>query len=212
MEVIIENQLLVLLAEKAIYWPELKTLIIADLHFGKVTHFNKSGINLPVETIIQELKKLTILIERFKPDAIIFLGDFFHHKSNYELSYFESWRKSYLQTEFILVIGNHDKHALKELKQLNFKLIMELLCPPFLFAHAPEKTSKQFRIVGHIHPGVKLLGKANQQLILPAFCLTEKQLLLPAFGNFTGLKVYKPEINERIFVVTGTKVVEVRNT
>ncbi len=36
-----------LLPEKAIWFKERKLLLLADLHFGKINHFRKSGIPVP---------------------------------------------------------------------------------------------------------------------------------------------------------------------
>ncbi|MHB1176840.1 MAG: hypothetical protein ACYCZO_00750 [Daejeonella sp.] len=41
------DQTLLLLPEKAILGQEEKTLIIADIHLGKVGHFRKAGIGIP---------------------------------------------------------------------------------------------------------------------------------------------------------------------
>jgi metallophosphoesterase superfamily enzyme len=36
-----------LLIQKAIFWQEKQTLLIGDLHLGKITHFRKEGIAIP---------------------------------------------------------------------------------------------------------------------------------------------------------------------
>ena len=51
MEIKIEGQTLKLFSEKAICWVEEKTLIISDLHLGKIAHFRKEGIAIPSTAI-----------------------------------------------------------------------------------------------------------------------------------------------------------------
>jgi metallophosphoesterase superfamily enzyme len=53
-------------------------LILSDLHLGKTAHFRKNGIPLPANIILEDLKRLSILIDHFKPEKIIVVGDFLH--------------------------------------------------------------------------------------------------------------------------------------
>ena len=50
---ILLDQTLWLSAERAVFWEEEQSLILADLHFGKTGHFRKSGIGVP-QTIYRE--------------------------------------------------------------------------------------------------------------------------------------------------------------
>ena len=58
--------------------------MIADLHFGKVNHFRKSGIAVPVQANMKNASLLIDAIDLLKPDRVIFLGDLFHSAYNQE--------------------------------------------------------------------------------------------------------------------------------
>lgn len=39
---------------------------------------------------------------------------------------------------------------------------------------------------GHLHPVIRLAGRAGNRARLPCFCIAEDEIVLPAFGAFTG--------------------------
>ena len=47
MNVQINNNHLILHPSGAVYWEEKQTLLLADVHLGKVAHFRKNGISVP---------------------------------------------------------------------------------------------------------------------------------------------------------------------
>ena len=93
---------------------------------------------------------------------------------------------------------------------LNIKLFDSLVEAPFIFTHEPlEIEHKLYNLAGHIHPGVRLKGKGNQQHRLPCFYFGKKSGILPAFGSFTGLATIKVKKENRVFVITKTEVIKV---
>jgi metallophosphoesterase superfamily enzyme len=99
---------LLLLPQKAIYWQRQETLIAADVHLGKVGHFRKAGIAVPRNMEQNELSVLSDLIYEYKPQKLIFLGDFFHSDINSDWDWFILWRSQFPKLEIVLVKGNHD--------------------------------------------------------------------------------------------------------
>ena len=73
-----------LLPQKAVLLPEDQILLIADLHLGKANHFRRSGIPVPNAVNSKNLETLIDLINRHKPEKVIFLGDLFHSSYNEE--------------------------------------------------------------------------------------------------------------------------------
>src|ERR1051325_4641300 len=73
---------LILLPQRAIYWQQQKILIAADVHLGKVGHFRKAGIAVPRDMEQDDLAILSDLIDEYRPEKIIFLGDLFHSDMN----------------------------------------------------------------------------------------------------------------------------------
>ena len=82
------KQDLLLLPQKAIFWQQEKALIAADVHLGKVGHFRKSGIAVPLNMEQNELGTLSDLIFQYKPQKLILLGDFFHSDMNSDWDWF----------------------------------------------------------------------------------------------------------------------------
>jgi len=79
----------------------------------------------------------------------------------------------------------------------------------FRLTHHPEEKKDTFNICGHIHPGYRLSGMGKQHLKLKCFFQSQNQLILPAFGEFTGVYLMKPNENERVYVCTNTNVIQV---
>ena len=80
-EVELAGERLWLLADKAVYWPARKMLIIADIHFGKAAAFRALGVPVPRGTTTQNLLALDALLAMYACDEIIFLGDFLHARA-----------------------------------------------------------------------------------------------------------------------------------
>src|SRR5689334_3920355 len=84
MRVVIRDFEFELLPDKSVYWPAEKTLMIADLHLGKINHFRRSGFPVPAKANDANTASLIELLIRHKPEKMIFLGDLFHSHYNQE--------------------------------------------------------------------------------------------------------------------------------
>ncbi len=204
----IQGEQLLLLPEKAIYWSRESVLVVSDVHLGKAGHFRKSGVAVPAHIHFGDLTKLSGLINRLAPQKVAFLGDLFHSDYNIDWDYFCDWIEEFPDVEFILVQGNHD--ILYKLDYLNagLKLVDELVLAPFSFSH--EKiNSELYNISGHVHPSVRLKGRARQGLNLPCFYFSEKHALMPAFGTFTGFVSVKPSRSDQVLVIAENQIISV---
>lgn len=208
------NQHLILLPQKAIFWEEEKALVISDLHIGKVGHFRKAGIAIPKLMEQEELATLSDLIQEFKPLQLIFLGDLFHSEHNNDWNWLQLWRELFPALKMILIQGNHDILHQDYYKQANFEVYPKLTLGPFLFVHdkSDEKNNpptESYILSGHIHPAIKLKGKARQSLLLSCFLFGEKAAILPAFGKFTGKCCQDLTINDQVFGIIEKKVIKI---
>ncbi len=95
-------------AERALFWEEENTLIVADVHLGKSGHFRKSGIAVPQSIYKADLQRLIAQLYLFKAERLIIVGDFTHSEANKELDLFLKWRKDFSLLQIDLVKGNHD--------------------------------------------------------------------------------------------------------
>lgn len=199
-----------LLPQKALYLPRWCALIIADLHFGKINHFRKSGIPVPDKANENNAARLIECIQQTSAERVIFLGDLFHSHYNHEWEVVGQIRKHFSSCQFELVLGNHDILSAQQYERHDIRMIDQLRLGPFLLTHEPEEDISDgvYRLAGHIHPGVRLSGTARQSIMLPCFYFGKNQGLLPAFGSFTGLARISPKRDERIFAIVENKILE----
>lgn len=197
---------LVLLPEKAIWWPVQQTLILADLHLGKSMHFRKAGIPLPLLSHQKDFVVLEKLLKTPKLKQVLFLGDLFHSSYNSDWELLGQLISQHQHLRYTLVQGNHDILHENEYKRFGFEVFDLLRLGPFLFSHEPVENPSEYNIYGHIHPGVKLAGGAGQRLRLPCFFFSEKYAVLPSFGKLTGLYALAPKKTDRIFAVSEGKI------
>jgi len=204
----LRQQTLYLLPEKALFWEEKKLLIIADLHLGKAGHFRKSGI--PVSDLVHSKDILTLnkLIENHKPAEIILLGDLFHSDHNQGWEIFKRWLKSKAPLPFKLILGNHDVLEFSNYRISNLEVLESLDIPPFNFTHIPEDHAL-YNIAGHIHPAVRLRGKAKQSVRIPCYYFGDQNGILPAFGNFTGTARINIAKTDSVFGIAESKVIKI---
>lgn len=205
MKIEIQNDKFILDPSGALYWPSKDALLIADLHLGKIHHFRKHGHPIPSVVSLQNFLKLNRVLWKFKPKEVIFLGDLFHSTINKDWHKFRKWitRKPQI---FTLVVGNHDILAPEEFKKIGIRLKDNIETEKFVLTHHPTDTGDKFNICGHLHPGFRLNGDGKQQIKLACFFRSQNQLILPAFGTFTGKALMLPEPEDQVYVVADNEV------
>lgn len=203
-----------LLADKAVYWPARKCLLIADAHFGKASAYRSLGQPVPQGTTTANLQCLDRLLAAFPGAQVIFLGDFLHGPGSHAsgtLNALRAWRERHAGVALTLIRGNHDKRAGDPPGDLNIEVVTEpLLMGPFALQHEPAPHASHHVLAGHVHPVYRLRGKGRQSLRLPCFLIGNQVSLLPAFGAFTGGYSVTQEEGSRIFVIGDQEVWPVR--
>lgn len=166
----------------ALYLPELKSLIIADLHIGIENELNDLGVHINSQT--QTMKTmLTQICKKYLPEEIIILGDikhtipstpFFEKK---DIIDFLNHAKT-LATIHI-VPGNHDGFIEKMIPdQIN-------ICPSegftnkdigFTHGHRwpkPELLQCKYLLCGHTHPTIKFTDRLGYHSFEPCWIKTK---------------------------------------
>lgn len=193
-----------LMPQRTLFLPELKSLLLADLHLGKAATFRHHRIPIPDATR-DDLERLSQAIERIDCERVSFLGDMLHsrHGFNDEMSReFIAFRERHSNVEFILIPGNHDRwlfHMPKEWRVEIAEPTLEL--GPFLLQHEPPTNPQQYTLCGHLHPKFRLAGPAGDTLKLHGFWLRESMLVLPAFSRFVDGVVVQPDESDRVGLV-----------
>ncbi len=205
-----------LLAERAVFWHERRWLIVADVHFGKAATFRALGVPVPHGTTSENLTRLSRLIDRLQPSTIVFLGDLFHAREAHApatIAALCEWRERYAALELVLVEGNHDRAAGATPAALRIRAEREPWCvDDFAFRHYPNFAPSAHVFAGHMHPVVRLHGRADDSVRLPCFwlrfSLDAGLMVLPAFGSFTGGAYIDREEGDRVIAVADDRVVE----
>ena len=204
---------LVLLPQKAAFWPRERMLIVADIHFGKAAAFRSFGIPVPKGTTTENLLALDALIELTGANHVLFLGDFLHARAAHAASTqaaMLAWRRRRCELVLTLVRGNHDKHAGDPTGELGIDLVDEpWTVGPYSFCHHPDIAAPGYVLAGHVHP-VYVLATRSDALRLPCFIAGPTRMILPSFGAFTGGHALRPEPGERVWVSSGEAVHSVR--
>lgn len=201
-----------LLPEKVIWVSSLNSIFAADLHFGKAAHFRKSGIPIPEQIHDHDLELIRQLIVTYKPVDFYFLGDLFHSDWNDQWEYLNSFLGEFGGTTFHLIKGNHDILSPTIYKQSSFTIHTEpITIGKLMLSHEPMNAipAGYLNLCGHIHPGIRIYGKGRQSIRIACFHRRGDQLILPAFGQFTGLALIKPKAGDQIYGVTQKKIIQI---
>jgi DNA ligase-associated metallophosphoesterase len=192
-----------LLYEKALYKPDEKLLLVADVHLGKASHFRKEGISIPAQAQQEDYTRLEQLIKKIAPAKVYFLGDLFHSTFNNDWNNFCALVEKFPAVKFTLVKGNHDLISKKHFMDLCVEVVDIIEDGHFVYSHEllDEVPGNKVNIAGHIHPGITLSGMGRQSLKLPCFYVSGNQVVLPAFGVLTGLYSMEKTASSEIYIV-----------
>jgi DNA ligase-associated metallophosphoesterase len=204
---------LVLLPERAAYWPARKALLVADFHLGKAASFRSAGIPLPRGTTKDNVARLDRALEKTRAKEVVFLGDFLHSaqgRTPGTFATFSEWRTQRRAVAFTLVRGNHDVKAGDPPAEWDMRCIEAgEAAAPFVFNHEPGPSRAGYALSGHIHPAVRLSAAGEKSLRLPCFWFGARYGVLPAFGAFTGSAEVLPRRGDQVFVIAEQEVLKV---
>jgi uncharacterized protein len=203
---------MVLHPAKVAWWPRRATLFLADTHFGKAATFRQAGLPVPTGTTAALLSRLTAVIAEFNPERLIVLGDLVHASTRTILD-FETelldWRAAHDTLELILIRGNHDRGHAKLFAEMRLHVVTEPYYDEmFAYCHQPDLPidENHFFLAGHLHPGILVNDSGSHSVKLPCFQLCRTGLILPGFGEFTGLCCDRPPDHQRSFVIVDDTV------
>lgn len=209
MKITIRGEEITLDKEKAIYLPAHSLLAIGDLHLGKAGHFRKAGLPIPSQVATRDLERLSLLVEKYSPNTLLINGDMFHSDYNQEIADFANWRNQYQSLNIILVKGNHDRQQPSLYQRLRLTVVNQYFdCNEIRFSHdLPKKTTSNFLIISHLHPGILIKNSVKHKIKLPCFLVKQNYAVLPAFSNFTGLSLINKDTNDKVFAITPNSVI-----
>lgn len=193
-----------LLGEKAVWDPQRRTLLLADVHLGKAETFQVHGIPLPSDGDAANFNTLLALAHRLQPEAVVVLGDLIHSRLGLtaELRAKLHALPDLLGCPLRLVGGNHERGSwIEGLAQEPAQAL-----GPWWLSHEPDPRPGHLNLCGHLHP-VAVVGRGKERLRLPCFALDRDsaRLAVPAFGRLTG--GYPCSLREEIWLIADGTVV-----
>lgn len=165
----------------ALWWPEGRWLIVADLHLGKSERMaRRGGALLPPYEGLETLRRLGDEIAELDPACVVSLGDGFD--DNLAAAGIDDAVAGALWTlaqgrDWVWIAGNHDPAAVGDLPGRGAAVLA--IGDRVLLRHEPAGDGPD--IAGHYHPVVRLAGARRR-----AFLIGQRHLILPAFGQYTG--------------------------
>jgi DNA ligase-associated metallophosphoesterase len=182
------------LREGALFWPEERLLVVADLHLEKGSSYAARGVPLPPYDTAVTLARLAALVARLAPRTIVALGDTFHDSRAY-LRISPADRTSFLAIargkDFVAVAGNHDPAPFPGLVE---RPVEEFRLGPLVFRHEPSAGPATGEIAGHLHPAARVVGRGGS-VRRRCFAGDGFRAVLPAFGAYAGgLNVREPAL------------------
>jgi uncharacterized protein len=208
--------ILKLLPERAVWARDAKTLFVADLHLGKAATFRALGAPAPTGVSEETLRLLAELIETIHPEHVVALGDFTHARAAMTPGLLKSlcaWRTRWSPLAFTIVLGNHDRGAGPLYLDCGFActdapaVIGGIECRHHPIT--PDNAAGPLALAGHLHPVVRLNGPGGDSLRAPCFVVGERQIVVPAFGEFVGGSLVTPGEGERALIATARGVFDV---
>jgi DNA ligase-associated metallophosphoesterase len=201
---------LTLLPGRAVWQRDARALWIADLHLGKAAAFRRFGQPAPAGTTQENLTRLDRLIDLCEPRRLIVLGDFFHARESCApplIDALAAWRAARRSLDCVVVRGNHDAPIPVAAWPVDFDCVDE----PYALdgvegrhhpLDAPDDAGPP-ALAGHVHPVVRLKGPGRDSVRLPCFAIEGRQVLLPAFGAFTGGHLITGARKRELWATTG---------
>jgi putative SbcD/Mre11-related phosphoesterase len=164
-----------------------KVGVIADTHLGFDICINERGGNFPQIQKDSIAERINNIIDKYKLKTLVINGDIKH---NFELSYNEiKFAKEFLghlkeKVNLVLIRGNHDTFISKVVEELGIEIYnhYEIKSYTITHGHTNFKENKNFLILGHEHPSIKLRDEVGAILKLPCYLYNKRYIVLPAFN------------------------------
>ena len=178
----------------ALYWPQRRALLVADLHFEKASWFAGSGQMLPPYDTVATLADLSALVAATAAREIWCLGDSFHDPAGCDrlpIAARDTLRALTGATRWTWITGNHDPVVADH---CGGSVVDEAEVDGLVLRHEARIGEVRHELSGHFHPKFRVRVR-GRQVARRCFVATARKLILPAFGSLTGgLDVTHPEI------------------
>lgn len=169
----------------ALWLPEERTLVVADLHLEKGSAYAARGRMLPPYDTATTLAALSTVILRRQPLRVIALGDSFHDSAGcgrLAPEALANLRALQAGRDWLWITGNHDPLIDAA---MGGESASEIAIGGVRLRHEPSASETGFEIAGHLHPAakVRMRGRAVRRR---CFALSARRCVMPAMGAYAG--------------------------
>ena len=177
-------------ADRWLFRPRDRALLLADLHLEKASFFARYGQMLPPYDSRATLERVALAIRETDARRVFCLGDNFHDDDG--PARLEPHAAGMLAAltravEWVWIIGNHDANA--EVAA-GGALVDEVEVGGVVLRHRAQRGETRPELSGHYHPRLRLEvhGKriARPCLVASSDETGSGRMILPAFGALTG--------------------------
>jgi uncharacterized protein len=184
------GEAMALSAGRALYWPRMEALLVADLHLEKASFFASTGQMLPPYDSRETLARLASAIRLSGARRVYALGDSFHDMA--ALERLDPHARGMLDAltravAWTWIAGNHDADTGRA---TGGDVAEEVRLGGMVLRHCAARGAGDPEISGHFHPRISLRAR-GRRIDRPCAVLAEHsggptRLVLPAFGVLTG--------------------------
>ena len=188
----------------ALWWPDERALVVADLHLEKATSLARHGAFLPPYDSGATLARLAALIAGLQPRRVLCLGDSFHDAEGagrLAADHVRAVADLARGRDWWWIMGNHDPAPPSNLAG---QPAIEAALGSLVFRHEAATyesgpcdgtaSGRAGEISGHFHPKASIVA-FGRRLSCRCFAQRAGRLILPAFGTYTGgLDVFAPAL------------------
>ncbi len=169
----------------ALYLPELRLMVVSDLHLEKGAANARRGRMVPPYDTATTLSLLGRSLALFSPQTVVSLGDSFDDRVGAEHMpdiFRERLTGLMAGRDWIWVSGNHDPDPPKDLGGLCAE---EIAIGTLAFRHHPTRRASPGEVAGHLHPGARVVQR-GRSVSRRCFATDGVRLVMPAYGAYTG--------------------------
>ncbi len=169
----------------ALFWPEQRALLVADLHLEKASAYAAQGQMLPPYDSHDTLQRLASVIRQCGAARLFCLGDNFHDSGGemrLEAAAARLLGDLARRVELVWITGNHDPDVTA---LWGGRSAHEVQLGGIMLRHQAVEDGGLPDVSGHFHPKVHIC-QSGRTIRRACFVRGQRHLILPAFGSLTG--------------------------
>jgi hypothetical protein len=169
----------------ALFWPEQRAVLVADLHLEKASAYAAQGQMLPPYDSHETLLRLASVIRQCGAERLFCLGDNFHDsggETRLEAAAAQLLSDLVQRVALVWITGNHDPDVTAT---WGGRSAPEVQLGGVMLRHQALEDGGLPDISGHFHPKVHIC-QSGRTIRRACFVRGRRHLILPAFGSLTG--------------------------